>query len=68
MGKDIPVSQTAEDLLALARITQVKNFVISFIFRDRAGAESAVLYLNALNRLVAPQGITLLYHNHETEE
>ena len=68
MGKDSPVSQTAEDLLALARITQVKNFVISFIFRDRAGSESAVLYLNALNRLVAPQGITLLYHNHETEE
>ncbi len=60
-------ASAAQAYIGMKQEFGIDHVVFSMKFSDQAGCEEAAEKLNTLNQMVRDAGITIVYHNHDTE-
>jgi sugar phosphate isomerase/epimerase len=55
------------EVIEFSKITGIKNYVVSYMLEDYLGCEKFSKDINKAIDILSPYGITVCYHNHETE-
>lgn len=55
------------EIVEFSKNTGIRNYVVSYMLKDAKGCERFAKDINEAINVLSPYGITLCYHNHETE-
>jgi sugar phosphate isomerase/epimerase len=61
------LTEVLPEIVEFSKKTGISNYVVSYMIKDKIGCEKFAKDINETINILSPYGITLCYHNHETE-
>jgi len=61
------VEKSIPEIIEFAKISKIKNIVVSYMIKDAEGCDKVKDDINILIEALSPEGISFCYHNHELE-